>query len=172
MKLMLLAPADDLIVVHTRFHALDHALDQKAEAAGDAERVHHIDLALGVLFARHLRAEQRLFIGYGHLLGHIEEDDVLAAVEQGVEEIAVDILIDHGGFEQISVVAHALIHGRARLLAAVVLVELITNRVAVADEGDVVLFQILPREIGGGRCGDDIVWHDTNPFSSDDGRFS
>ena len=123
-----------------------------------------------MLFARHLRAEQRLFIGYGHLLGHIEEDDVLAGIEQGIEEVAVDIFVDHGGLEQISVVAHALIYGSARFLAAIVFIQLVADRVAVADEGNAVLFQIVPREIRGGRCGDDIVWHSTNPFPSDDGN--
>ena len=170
LELVRFAPRNDLVIVHALFHARDHALDQKAEAAGDAERVHHIDLAVGVLFARHLRAEQRLFIGYGHLLGHIEEDDVLAGIEQGIEEVAVDIFVDHGGLEQISVVAHALIYGSARFLAAIVFIQLVADRVAVADEGNVVLFQIVPREIRGGRCGDDIVWHSTNPFPSDDGN--
>ena len=155
LQLVLLAPADHGIEVGAGLHLGHHVHDQQAQATGDAAGVHHAQALIGVFAPDTLGRAAAVFKGDGHLLGHIQENHVLAGVQQLLEEIVIDKLVDHRGLEDIAL-AHAGVDGGAALLPAVVLGGLLIDGEAVGDEGNMMLLQIGPRQIGGGGCGNDI----------------
>ena len=131
----MLAPGDDLVEAHAGLHALHHMLHQQAQAAGDAQGVHHIELPLRVFGADLLGRLVGVDEGDGHLLGHVQEDQVLAGVQQALEKVVVHELVDHGGFQPVAL-AHAGVDRLPALLPAVVLKELVPHGVGVGDKGD------------------------------------
>ena len=146
LKLVRLAPCYHLVIAHAVLHARHHAADEQAEAAGYAQRVHHVKLTLRKLASRHLRAELCLLEGDGHLLRHVQKDHVLPLLQQRFEKVIVRVFVYHRGFQSVAL-PHPGIDGGAALLTAVVLIQLVADGVCIAYKGNIVRFKIGPRQV-------------------------
>ena len=76
------------------------------------------------------RNDAAVFKGNGHLYRHVQKDDILSPGHQALEEIVIQVLVDHRCCEDVSF-PHAGINGGAAFLPAVVGPRLVVYRIAV-----------------------------------------
>ena len=95
LQLVGLAPFDDLVEAHPRFHAAHHVRHERAQAARDAAGVHDVQAPVGELRADRFGGAYGVAVRSRHLLRHVEEDDVFARSQEPPEELRVRILGDH-----------------------------------------------------------------------------
>ena len=157
-QLVRFSPGNHFFKAAAVFHERNTVHDEKAETSRNAAGIHDAELTVRKFGANSFSGSQAVRKGNRHLCRHIQKQHVLILREQLPEEILIDELIDHGGFQNVAA-AHPRIDCRTAFLPAVILRRLVIDREAVGNKRNMMLIQPCTGQISSGRCCNDIGRH-------------
>ena len=140
-------------------------IHQKAKAGSGGQRVHHVELAVGVLFLQIIAGDAGGVVGAGNAAGKRQMQHVLAFLEETFKVGGVFFGVDMGG-AGIRAIRHGLIElVKGDGLAQIVAVGLAIQHEVEADVVDITRSKMLGAQVGGGAAAQNEISHGSHSLS-------
>ena len=136
-----------------RIPHIGHGIHQHTIAGGGAQRIHHQQLLLRILFLQHFRRQKSVVNGAGLAGGKAQMQHVAAPLQQLFKERHIFRHIDLGGLRQLACRQHFVeMRQSLRIAAHVVHIGHVIHHIGIKQNGNAAALQIVVRHIHGGAA--------------------